>query len=102
RHSFRTESLLEGYAALPTVDLRNMLDSRRHLVETFADESRNFVLNDFRNGPTPIGQHRRSAGQLFNQHKTKRLRPVVGADECHGIPKEFVLFCVRDLTEILD
>ena len=62
RHSFHSKPLFEAPATSSTVDFRNMLDSRRHFVESFADESSASVLNDFRNGPTSIGQHGGSAG----------------------------------------
>ena len=80
RHSFHSKPLFEGPAASSTVDFRNTLDSRRHFVESFADESSASVLDDFRNGPAPIGQHGCSAGQRFNQHETKRFWPVIRTD----------------------
>src|ERR1044071_7772715 len=80
RHSFHSKPLFEGPAASLTVDFRNTLWSRRHLVESFADESSASALDTLRNRPAPIGQHGCSAGQRFNQYETKRFWPVIRTD----------------------
>src|SRR5580765_8738082 len=80
RHSFHSKPLFEGPAASSTVDFRNTLDSRRHFVESLADESSASVLDNFRDGPAPIGQYGCSAGQRFNQYETKRFWPVIRTD----------------------
>src|SRR5580765_5800362 len=80
RHSFHSKPLFEGPAASSPVDFRNTLDRLRHFVESFADESSASVLDNFRNGPAPIGQYGCSAGQRFNQYETKRFWPVIRTD----------------------
>jgi hypothetical protein len=75
-HAFDGEALFERGSAVVPVKRGQVRNGSDHIIDIPAEKAGPAVIDHFRKRPMTIGDHRRPAGQSFNQGKPERFRLV--------------------------
>ena len=101
-HASDRESFYRLLSTDPAIEVFKFCDSGRERIETEREKTRETVLNDLGHRAAGTSQDGGAAGEGFDHHESKWLRPIDRKHESERIPQKVRFFGVVDFTDKLN